>query len=111
MRLLTEYQNGISEDELNKAQSAWHTRSVASMESRSSVASNFAVIVGQGLPASTIADELVKAKDATVETVNAAIKSSNVANAIVVIAGDMDVIKAPIQEAFPGQGRLVEPTK
>lgn len=111
MRLLTEYQNGISGDELTKAQSAWHTRAVASMESRSSVASNFAAIVGQGLPASTIADELAKAKAATLVTVNKAIESSNVSNAIVVIAGDMDVIQAPIQEAFPDQGRLVEPTK
>jgi predicted Zn-dependent peptidase len=111
MRLLTEYQNGISEDELNKAQSAWRTRSVASMESRSSIASNFAAIIEQGLPASTIADELAKAKGATVTTVNKAIQSSDVSNAIVVIAGDMDIIKASIQDAFPNQGRLVEPAK
>ena len=108
--LLEAYQDGIDDAELRKAQGAWQTRSVASMESRSSIAGNYAALAANGLPASTLADELVSASAATVEAVNTAIQASTMDGAIVVIAGDLDVIQAAIEDAFPGQGRVVEPT-
>ena len=108
--LLKAYQDGIDDAELRKAQGAWQTRSVASMESRSSIAGNYAALAANGLPASTLADELVSASSATVDAVNTAIQASPMDGAIVVIAGDLDVIQAAIEDAFPGQGRVVEPT-
>ena len=108
--LLKAYQDGIDDAELRKAQGAWQTRSVASMESRSSIAGNYAALAANGLPASTLADELVSASSVTVDAVNTAIQASPMDGAIVVIAGDLDVIQAAIEDAFPGQGRVVEPT-
>ena len=106
--LLNAYQDGINGAELRKAQGAWQTRSVASMESRSSIAGNYAALAANGLPASTLAEELVSASATTVDAVNAAIRTSSMDHAIVVIAGDLDTIRPAIEDAFPGQGRVVE---
>ena len=108
--LLTDYANGIDADELRKAQGAWQTRSVASMESRRSIAGNYAALAAASLPASTLADELVSATRATVDDVNTAILRSKMEDAIVVVAGDLDVIRPALEDAFPNAGVVVEAT-
>jgi predicted Zn-dependent peptidase len=99
--LLKQYQSGIDAVELGKAQGAWQTRSVSSMESRSSIASNLAILTAYGLPANTFAEELVSAKNATIESVNQAITASQMDNAIIVVVGDMAEVQAPIEAAVP----------
>ena len=108
--LLTEYQAGINADELRKAQGAWQTRAVASMESRSSIAGNYAALAAGGLPAATLVDELESATGATVNDVNEAILRSTMDDAVIVVAGDLDVIRTAIDDAFPGEGTVVEAT-
>ncbi len=109
--LLAEYRNGIDDVELGKAKGAWQTRSVSSMESRSSIASSFAGLTAYGLPADTFSNELKLAKAATTATVNEAIQASSLDNAIVVVVGDMDAVQASIEEAIATDWTVLEPVQ
>ena len=104
---LNGYQDGIDDVELGKARSAWQTRAVESMESRSSIASSFASLTAYDLPASTLSDELNRAQAATIQTVGEAITHSKMDNAIVVVVGDLEKIQADIEAAVPADWAVV----
>jgi len=104
---LERYQHGIDAIELKKAQSAWQTRAVSSMESRGAIASNFASLAAHDLPISTLSDELDRAQAATVQTVNDAVKASQLANAIFVVVGDLSEIQADIEAVVPGNWTVI----
>lgn len=104
---LKRYADGITADELPKAQGAWQTRAVASMESRSSIASNFAGLAIDNLPAGALGEQLQAAQSADVDDVNAGIKASNLDNSIVVVVGDMEKIRADIEKEVPQSWELV----
>jgi len=111
MELLSElkrYQEGITEAELPKAQGAWQTRAVSSMESRASISYNFAGLAIDDLPVDTLGVELKAAKNADVASVNASVQSSNVDNAIVVVVGDLEKIQSEIEKAVPAAWQVVQ---
>ena len=109
--LLDAYQGGIDEVELGKARSAWQTRAVESMESRAGIAGSFASLTAYGLPATTLSDELKRAKAATIQTVGEAIGHSKMDNAIVVVVGDLEKIQADIEAAVPADWSVVTITE
>jgi predicted Zn-dependent peptidase len=108
---LNGYQDGIDEVELGKARSAWQTRAVESMESRAAIAGSFASLTVYGLPATTLSDELNRAKAATIQTVHEAIGHSKMDNAIVVVVGDLEKIQADIEAAVPADWAVVTITE
>jgi zinc protease len=105
------YQDGIDAVELKKAQGAWQTRAVSSMESRSAIASNFAALAIHDLPMSTLRDELDRAQATTVEMVNQAITESQLDHAIFVVVGDLAKIQDDITTAVPAQWAVVSATE
>jgi zinc protease len=108
LALLTEYRSGIDDVELGKAKGAWQTRSVSAMESRASIASSFAGLAAYGLPADTFSTELKRAKSATTTSVNEAILASSLDNAVVVVVGDMEAVKASIEAAVTTDWTVLE---
>jgi zinc protease len=104
---LKRYKTGITDDELPKAQGAWQTRAVASMESRASIASNFAGLAIENLPIDTFGTQLQAAKSADVAAVNLGIDASNMDNSIVIVVGDLEKIRTDIEKSVPVTWELV----
>jgi len=104
---LKRYEDGITEDELPKAQGAWQTRAVASMESRASIASNFAGLAIEDLPIDTFGTQLKAAKSADIEAVNKSIETSSLDNSIVIVVGDLEKIRADIEKMVPVRWEMV----
>jgi len=104
---LKRYENGITQDELPKAQGAWQTRAVASMESRASIASNFGGLAIENLPVNTFGTQLIAAKTADVDAVNLGIAASNLENGIVIVVGDLEKVRTEIEKMVPASWELV----
>ena len=104
---LERYQDGIEDSELPKAQGAWQTQAVSSMGSRDSVAASFAALAVDDLPTDSLGTQLSIAKKATVKQVNAAIRASQIENAVVVVVGDLAKIQSDIEKALPVAWQVV----
>ncbi len=96
---LKRYQAGIDQAELTKAVGSWQTDVVEGMASRQSIANTFSTYAVLELPKTSLRDSLDRAQAATVDTVNAAAQMSSLDNAVVVVVGDLEAIKTPIEEA------------
>ena len=106
---LERYQGGIDKVELGKAIGSWQTSAVSSMESRSAIAGNFASVAAQGLPSSTLRDELDRAQEASIQSVNDAITASQLDNAVYVVVGDLAEIQEAVEAAVPVKWTVVDP--
>ena len=105
---LEAYTDGIDEVELGKALGSWQTNVVEAMGSRSAIASAYAGYAAQGMPRTSLGDGLDKAQAATVADVNAAVKASRVAEAVIVVVGDLDEIREPIEAAVEGEWTVLD---
>ena len=105
---LDAYTRGIDEVELGKALGSWQTNVVEAMGSRSAIASAYAGYAAQGMPRTALADGLDKAQAATVADVNDAVKVSKVAEAVMVVVGDLSEIRAPIEAAVEGDWTVLD---
>ena len=97
------YAQGIDAAELVKAQSAKKTRIIEAMGSRSDIASVYAGLAASGRPISGLADALERSQAATITDVQAGIDASSLAQAVVVVVGDLSKFRETVEEAVPGQ--------
>ena len=105
---LETYTGGIDEVELGKALGSWQTNVVEAMGSRAAIASAYASYAEEGMPRTSLGDGLDKAQAATVADVNQAVKASKVDEAVIVVVGDLDQIRAPIEAAVQANWTVLD---
>lgn len=102
---------GISDEELQKAVGSVRTDAIAAMATRGAVAGTYLSAAGRGQGPGAVAEELAVAQGADVAAVNSALQRLDLANALVVVAGDLDQIRESVEEAVPGSWEVVEPVR
>lgn len=103
--------DGITAEELRKAVGSVRTDSIASMSSRASMVATYRSAHARGQAPETVPAELALAEGATLEATNAALARLDLSSALVVVAGDLDAVREPVEEAVPGAWSLVEPVR
>lgn len=98
---------GITPDELEKARGARRTSLVSSMEGRGSVADTFVSYETRGLEPDALAQDLASLDRATVESVNKAMADLPFDTALILVMGDLSVVRADVEKAVPGAWTLV----
>ena len=98
---------GIDEGELNKARSSVKTRTIETMGSRGSIAAVYAGLAANDRPINALVESLNRAQATTIAQVQAGINTSSLSQGVVVVVGDLTVIRKPVEEAVPGKWTVV----
>ena len=103
--------DGVSDEEVGKAAGARRTGTIEAMSSRESIAQAFLGLVQDGRDADALATDLITVGAATPAVVNATLGQPSLDRGLIVVAGDLSVIRAPVEEAVPGAWVTVEPPR
>ena len=96
---LKRIQEGVTAEELGKAQGAYKQDQVESMETRDGAAAAFAAYQVNGLPPSALAADLVSMQGVSADGVKAAMARYDLDHALVVLVGDRSTIEKPLIDA------------
>lgn len=99
---LQKIRDGIDAAELKKAKGATATRLIGAMGSRASVAAIYAGEADAGRTPGSLQASLLASMSATEEQVDAALVGMDLDQAVVLVVGDLDKVRAQIEEAMPG---------
>lgn len=94
---------GITDAELVKAQGAQKTRMIGSIETIDGVADAMSGRLGLGLGPDALERERGSAERERLEMVNSLLNALTITSPVVVVVGDLSVIRTPVEEAVPGE--------
>ena len=103
--------DGVTDEEVGKAAGARRTGAIEAMSSRASIADTFLGLVQDGREAGALAADLATVGAATRADVDATLGHPSLDQALIVVAGDLSVIRAPVEAAVPGAWTTVEPPR
>jgi len=89
---------GIDEAELEKAKGARRTSLMSRAETRSGVAGTWGWYAADGQPPTQMAEDLAAVEAASLESVNAALGSIDWSEAVVVVVGDLELVRPQLDE-------------
>jgi len=102
-------QNGISSEELGKAQGAFRQDQVEAMETRAGVAAAFATYQGAGLGPGALAADLTAMQALDLAAVKGQMGRYAREGGILVLVGDRAKIEVPLKAAGIGEIELLQP--
>jgi zinc protease len=105
---MTKVRTGIEQQELDKARGARRTAIVEGMATRGGIASIHATLYEDGRPPHGLVEGMARLEAATLDQVNAELEAIDLTQAVIVVVGDLSVIRTPIEAAVPGPWRTVE---